>query len=49
MSRHLDAQSEKRDGAEAMEAVRALYGYEYEVQGKRIIVPSLPCRRVFII
>ena len=25
---------------EAMEAVRALYGYEYEVQGKRIIVPS---------
>jgi MSHA biogenesis protein MshL len=23
-----------------MEAVRALYGYEYEVQGKRIIVPS---------
>ena len=25
---------------EAMEAVRALYGYEYEVQGTRIIVPS---------
>jgi len=25
---------------EAMEAVRALYGYEYEVQGQRIIVPS---------
>ncbi|MBT9540404.1 pilus (MSHA type) biogenesis protein MshL [Thiobacillus sp.] len=25
---------------EAMEAVRSLYGYEYEVQGKRIIVPS---------
>jgi MSHA biogenesis protein MshL len=25
---------------EAMEAVRALYGYEYEVQGRRIIVPS---------
>ena len=25
---------------EAMEAVRALYGYDYEVQGKRIIVPS---------
>lgn len=25
---------------EAMEAVRALYGYEYEVQGKRILVPS---------
>jgi MSHA biogenesis protein MshL len=25
---------------EAMEAIRALYGYEYEVQGKRIIVPS---------
>ena len=25
---------------EAMEAVSALYGYEYEVQGKRIIVPS---------
>jgi MSHA biogenesis protein MshL len=25
---------------EAMEAVRALYGYEYEVQGKRIIVLS---------
>lgn len=25
---------------EAMEAVRALYGYEYEVQDKRIIVPS---------
>ncbi|MHB1214833.1 MAG: secretin N-terminal domain-containing protein [Thiobacillus sp.] len=25
---------------EAMEAVRALYGYEYEVQGNRIIVPS---------
>jgi len=25
---------------EAMEAVRALYGYEYEVQGMRIIVPS---------
>ena len=25
---------------EAMEAVRALYGYEYEVQGKRIVVPS---------
>jgi len=25
---------------EAMEAVRALYGYEYEVQGKRIIVQS---------
>ena len=25
---------------EAMEAVRSLYGYEYEVQGNRIIVPS---------
>lgn len=25
---------------EAMEAIRALYGYEYEIQGKRIIVPS---------
>lgn len=25
---------------EAMEAIRALYGYDYEVQGKRIIVPS---------
>ncbi|MGO9444370.1 MAG: pilus (MSHA type) biogenesis protein MshL [Thiobacillaceae bacterium] len=25
---------------EAMEAVRALYGYDYEVQGTRIIVPS---------
>ena len=25
---------------EAMEAIRALYGYEYEVQGKRILVPS---------
>lgn len=25
---------------EAMEAIRALYGYEYEVQGRRIIVPS---------
>ena len=25
---------------EAMEAVRALYGYEYEVQDKRILVPS---------
>jgi MSHA biogenesis protein MshL len=25
---------------EAMEAVRALYGYEYEVQGRRILVPS---------
>lgn len=25
---------------EAMEAIRALYGYEYEVQGRRVIVPS---------
>lgn len=25
---------------EAMEAIRALYGYEYEIQGKRVIVPS---------
>ncbi|MCA1924668.1 MAG: pilus (MSHA type) biogenesis protein MshL [Thiobacillus sp.] len=25
---------------EAMEAIRALYGYDYEVQGRRIIVPS---------
>ncbi len=25
---------------EAMEAIRALYGYEYEIQGRRVIVPS---------
>ncbi|MEQ1661514.1 MAG: STN domain-containing protein [Thiobacillus sp.] len=25
---------------EAMESIRALYGYDYEIQGRRIIVPS---------